>query len=320
MNSSISFFASVWLMNGRSTVTFGSLSTSVIERTISSLKITRPGVVRIELAVTAVLDRVLELHLAGVEGLLDLLLRREPLRPRLELRDVERRHVLDPGVREEVEPEHHVLRGRRQREAVRRREDVVRRQHEDAGLGLRLGRQRHVDGHLVAVEVGVERVADERVHLDRLALDEHRLERLDTEAVERRRAVQEHRMLGDHLLEDVPDLRLHRVDVLLRRLDVLDDLPLDEPAHDERLEELERHQLRQPALVELEVRAGDDHRPSRVVDALAEQVLAEAALLALEHVRERLQRRGCRARSPRAHGGRCRTVRRPLPGASASRC
>ena len=34
--------------------------------------------------------------------------------------------------------------------------------------------------------------ADERVHLDRLALDEHRLERLDAEAVERRRAVEQH--------------------------------------------------------------------------------------------------------------------------------
>jgi len=47
-----------------------------------------------------------------------------------------------------------------------------------------------VDGHLVAVEVGVERMTDERVHLDRLAFDEHRLESLDAQAVERRRAVQ----------------------------------------------------------------------------------------------------------------------------------
>ena len=38
------------------------------------------------------------------------------------------------------------------------------------------------------------------------------------------------------------------------------------------------------ALVQLERRADDDDRAARVVDALAEQVLAEAALLALEHV------------------------------------
>ena len=103
-------------------------------------------------------------------------------------------------------------------------------------------------------------------------------------------------MLGDDLLEHVPDLGRHRVHVLLRRLDVLHGLAVDEPAHDERLEELERHDLGQAALVELQVRPGDDHRAARVVHALAEQVLAEAALLALEHVRERLERPVARAR------------------------
>ncbi len=145
-------------------------------------------------------------------------------------------------------------------------------------------------GHLVAVEVGVERVADERVDLDRLALDQHRLERLDSEAVKRRCAVQQHRMLVDHLFEHVPHLGDHRVDHLLGRLDVLRGLALDQAGHDERLEQLERHQLRQTALVQPQRRTGHDHRAARVVDALAEQVLAEAALLALQHVRQRLQR------------------------------
>ena len=173
---------------------------------------------------------------------------------------------------------------------MRRREDVVRRQHQDPRLRLRLGRQRQVDRHLVAVEVGVERVADERMDLDRLALDEHRLERLDAQAVQRRRAVEQHRVLVDDLLEHVPHLGDHRVDHLLGRLDVLRGLALDEPGHDERLEQLERHQLRQTALVQPQRRPGDDHRAARVVDALAEQVLAESALLALEHVGQRLQR------------------------------
>ena len=195
-----------------------------------------------------------------------------------------------------VDPEDHVLRRRRQRRTVRGAEDVVRRQHQDPRLRLRLGAERDVDGHLVAVEVGVERRADERVDLDRLALDELRLERLDAEAVQRRRAVQQHRVLLDDLLEHVPDLRDHRVDHLLGGLDVLHGLALDEPAHDERLEQLQGHQLRQAALVQLQRRAGHDHRTARVVDALAEQVLAEAPLLALEHVRERLQRPVARAR------------------------
>ena len=63
-----------------------------------------------------------------------------------------------------------------------------------------------------------------------------------------------------------------------------------EPRVDERLEQLERHLLRQAALVQLELGTDHDDRAARIVDALAEQVLAEAALLALEHVGERLQR------------------------------
>ena len=180
--------------------------------------------------------------------------------------------------------------GRRQRRAVRGGEDVVGGEHQDARLRLRLRRQRQVHGHLIAVEVGVEGVADQRVDLDRLALDEQRLERLDAETVQRRRAVEQHRVLVDDLLEHVPHLADHRVDHLLGGLDVLRGLALDQPRHDERLEQLQRHDLRQPALVQLQVRAGDDHRAPRVVHALAEQVLAEAALLALEHVRQRLQR------------------------------
>ena len=45
-----------------------------------------------------------------------------------------------------------------------------------------------------------------------------------------------------------------------------------------------------PHWCSLQRRADDDDRAARVVDALAEQVLTEAALLALEHVAERLER------------------------------
>ena len=147
-----------------------------------------------------------------------------------------------------------------------------------------------MDGHLVAVEVGVERRRDERVDADGLALDEDRLERLDAEAVERRRAVEHHRVPLDHLLEDVEHVGGAAVDDLLRALDRLHDAALDELADDERLEELDGHLLREPALVQPELRPDDDDGTARVVDALAEEVLAEPALLALEHVAQRLER------------------------------
>jgi len=40
-------------------------------------------------------------------------------------------------------------------------------------------RERDVNGHLVSVEIRVERGADQRVNADGLALDQHRLERLN---------------------------------------------------------------------------------------------------------------------------------------------
>ena len=147
-----------------------------------------------------------------------------------------------------------------------------------------------MDRHLVAVEVGVEGRADERVKLDRLALDQHRLERLDAETMERRRAVEQHGMLADHLVEDVPHFLALFFDPLLGLLEGHRQTLGVEARVDERLEQLERHLLRQAALMELQFRTGDDHRAARIIDALAEKVLAEAALLALEHVGQRLQR------------------------------
>ena len=195
-----------------------------------------------------------------------------------------------PHDREIIEPEHDVLRRHDDRRAVGRMQDVVGRHHQDARFQLRLERQRNVHGHLVAVEVGVEGGADQRMQLDRLALDQHRLERLDAEAMQGRRAVEQHRMLADHLVEDVPNLRLLLLDQLLRLLHRRGQALGVEPRIDERLEQLERHLLRQAALMQLQFGPDHDHRAAGIVDALAEQVLPEAALLALEHVGERLQR------------------------------
>ena len=124
--------------------------------------------------------------------------------------------------------------------------------------------------HLVAVEVRVERGADERMQLDCASLDKYRLESLNRQSVERRSAVQKDRMLLDDVLESVPDSDIDLLDFLLRVLDVGRLLGLDEPLHDERLEELERHLLRETALIDLQVRTDDNNRTSGIVDTLAE--------------------------------------------------
>ena len=190
----------------------------------------------------------------------------------------------------EVAAEHDVLAGLGDRTSVRRLEDVVRRQHEQTALELGLERQRNVHGHLVTVEVGVERRADERVNTNGLSFDEHRLESLDAESVKGRRAVQQHRVIANDLFENLVHLRRFLLDDLLGALHRLGDSLLDELMNDERLEQLQRHRLGQTALVQLELGTDDDDRTAGVVDALAEQVLTEPALLALEHVGQRLER------------------------------
>jgi hypothetical protein len=70
--------------------------------------------------------------------------------------------------------------------------------------------KRYVHGHLVAVEVGVECRANQRMQLDGLALDQYRLERLNAEAMQGRSAVEQHRMFADHLFQDVPHFRVLR--------------------------------------------------------------------------------------------------------------
>ena len=145
-------------------------------------------------------------------------------------------------------------------------------------------------GHLVAVEVGVEGGADQRVDADGFAFDQHGLKRLDAQAVQRGRAVEQHRMLADDLFQHVPDQRVLLVHHFFGLLDGGAVPRLFQPVVDERFEEFQRHLFGQAALVQLQLRPDHDHRAAGVVHALAEQVLPEAALLAFERVGERLQR------------------------------
>ena len=97
-------------------------------------------------------------------------------------------------------------------------------------------------------------------------------------------------MLANDLFENVPNLRTSLFDHALCRLDRGGHAVKLELGIDERLEQLERHLLRQAALVQLELRADHDDGTAGVIDPLAEQVLAEATLLSLEHVGHRLER------------------------------
>src|SRR6185312_8237526 len=108
--------------------------------------------------------------------------------------------------------------------------------------------------------------------------------------MQRGSAVEQDRMFANDFFENIPNFGTFLLHQLLRLLHRLREALGFEARVDERLEQFERHLLRQAALVQLEFRTDHDHRTARIVDALAEQVLAEPALLALEHVGQRLQR------------------------------
>src|SRR5690606_38398609 len=189
-----------------------------------------------------------------------------------------------------VKTEYHVLCRHDDRFTVCRGQDVVGRHHQRTGFELGFQCQRYVYRHLVTVEVGVERRTHQRVQLDCLAFDQYRLKRLDTQAVQGRRTVQHHRVLADHFRENIPDFCRFALDHLLGGLDGGGKTTTFQLGENERLEQFQSHLLRQTTLVQLEGRANHDHGTAGVVDALAEQVLAEAALLALDHVGQGLQR------------------------------
>ena len=78
------------------------------------------------------------------------------------------------------------------------RQNVICRHHQGTRFKLRFERQRHVNRHLVSVEVSVVRRTDKRVKLNGLTFNEHGFERLNTQTVERWCAVQKNRVLANH--------------------------------------------------------------------------------------------------------------------------
>ena len=123
-------------------------------------------------------------------------------------------------------------------------------------------------GHLVPVEVGVERCADQRVKLNRFTFDQHGLECLDAKTVQWRRTVQQDRMLANDFFENVPDLSALTLDESLGSLDRRRFAAKLQLRENEGLEELQRHFLRQATLMQLQRRSYYYHRATRIIYSL----------------------------------------------------
>ena len=97
-------------------------------------------------------------------------------------------------------------------------------------------------------------------------------------------------MVLDDLVQRIPHLGNTLIHHFLGGLDVVGSAVLHQLFHDEGAEQLHCHLLGHAALIDFQFGADHDNASAGVVHTLAQQVLAETALLALEHITQGLQR------------------------------
>ena len=107
--------------------------------------------------------------------------------------------------------------------------------------------------HLVTVKVRIEGGANKRVQLDRFTFDQDRLKRLNTQAVQCRRAVQHDRVFADHFVQDIPYFGTLFFHQLFRLFDGAGQTLGLKPRVDERFEQLQCHLLGQTTLMQLQL-------------------------------------------------------------------
>ncbi len=146
-----------------------------------------------------------------------------------------------------------------------------------------------MNSHLVTVEVCVVCITNQWVNLDRLAFNQGRAERLNTQAVKGWRTVQQHERVFGDFFQNVPDFCAIGFNKPVGRANVVNEFAFNKFGDNKRLKQLQSHELRQSTLTKLQVWPNNDHRTTGVVDTLSKQVLAEATLFAAQGIGERLQ-------------------------------
>ncbi len=149
--------------------------------------------------------------------------------------------------------------------------------------------------HLVAVKVGVVGSTNQRMNFQSPALNQNWLKSLNAQAVQSRRAVQQNGVLADNILQHIPNLRPHAFHHPLSALNIMRHIIMHQALHHKRLEKLQRHLLRQAALVHFQLRPNHDNRTAGVINTFAQQVLAETPLFAFQQIGKRFQRPVARA-------------------------
>src|SRR3989339_705166 len=110
-----------------------------------------------------------------------------------------------------------------------------------------------MDGHLVAIEIRIEGCANKRMQTDGFAFNENGVEGLYPKTVKRWSSIEQHRMVLDDLLKDIPNLGAFFLNEFFRVFYRLNVAFLLKFPDNERLVQFESHAFWEAALMNLVV-------------------------------------------------------------------
>ena len=143
-----------------------------------------------------------------------------------------------------------------------------------------------MNGHLIPVEVGIKSGTHQGMNPDRFSLHQNGFEGLDPQSMQRGSTIEKDGMLLDHLFQNIPHHGLMVLHHLLGTLDGRYMSFLLQAIVDKGLEQLECHDLGQTALMEFQLRSHYDDGTTRIINALAQQILAKPTLLSFQSIGE----------------------------------
>ena len=127
------------------------------------------------------------------------------------------------------------------------------------------------------------------MQLDSFPFNQHRFKRLNTQAVQGRSTVEQHRVVLGYFFQNIPNFRADSFQHFLGGFQRYAFF-LHQFANDKRFKQFQRHQFGQTALVQFQVRADHNNGTAGIVHAFPQQVLAEAAVFAFDAVRQGFKR------------------------------
>ena len=197
--------------------------------------------------------------------------------------------TVDFVTRHVVQAQNDVLRRYDDRLTIGWRQHVVWSQHQGTGFFLCFQRQWNVYGHLVTVEVGIERRTNEWMQLNGFAFNQNRFKRLNTQTVQSRCTVQHDWMFANHVFQDVPNFWHFLFYQFFGLFDGVGQFQFFQFVENEWFEQFQCHFFRQTTLVQTQVRTYGNHWAAWIVHTFTQQVLTEATALTFNHVCQRFQ-------------------------------